>query len=202
MLIENSFTVAAPLEEAWRVLTDVPRLVPAMPGVELTETLDARHFKGRVLVKIGPVALVFAGEAALDELDPSAYRARVKAKGSETKGRGGAQAELVFELHPAGDGTRVDFRTDLQLTGAVAQYGRAQGLIKEIASQLTGEFAENLKKEMKQTTMTVPAADTMARAAHPEAAAISGLGLFLRALKALVARFLARLFSSSEERKP
>lgn len=202
MLIENSFTVAAPLEEAWRVLTDVPHLVPAMPGVELTETLDARHFKGRALVKIGPVALVFAGEAALDELDSSAYRARVKAKGNETKGRGGAQAELVFELHPAGDGTRVDFRTDLQLTGAVAQYGRAQGLIKEIASQLTGEFAENLKKQMKRTTITVPAAGAKVGFAQSEAAAISGLGLFLRALKALAARFLARLFGSSGERKP
>ena len=208
MRIENSFTVAAPLERAWEILIDVPRIAPCMPGAEITETIDARHFKGRAQVRVGPVALAFQGEASIEELDAAGRRARVKARGSDTKGRGGAEAELVFRLVPEGDASKVEVATEFQLTGTVAQYGRAQGLIKEIAAQLTKEFAANLARQIGAETAPAPAAASAApnaalnavpNAAPPSAAApqpavvpVSGLGLLWKALKAMLARWLGR----------
>jgi len=32
MRLENAFDVPAPPEHAWRLLNDVPRVVPCMPG--------------------------------------------------------------------------------------------------------------------------------------------------------------------------
>ncbi len=34
--VENTFVVRAPVDDAWRFLIDMPRVVPCMPGTELT----------------------------------------------------------------------------------------------------------------------------------------------------------------------
>ena len=53
MRIENSFRVSAPPEQAWDLLMDVPRVIPCMPGAELTETVDDSTWKAKVGVKLG-----------------------------------------------------------------------------------------------------------------------------------------------------
>jgi carbon monoxide dehydrogenase subunit G len=189
MQIETSFIVPAPVERAWDILTDVPRIVPCMPGAALTEMIDAQTFRGTAGIKIGPMQLSFAGEAKIEEQDAAARRVRVAARANDTKGRGGAQAKLAFVLVPDGAGTRVDITTDLQLNGAVAQYGRGVGLIKEIANQLVGQFAANLKAQIDQPT----AADVVSASAAPAAPKpISGLKLLVAALRALLTRWFAR----------
>src|SRR5579862_52501 len=132
MEITNSFEVPLPPAEAWRVLMDIPRIVPCMPGAELVEQTSERSFKGKVAVKLGPVSLLFAGTASFDEIDEAAHRARVSAQGADSKGRGGAQSTLKFQLAPAPAGTRVDVWTDVALSGSVAQYGRGSGIIQSV----------------------------------------------------------------------
>jgi hypothetical protein len=85
------------------------------------------------------------GTAKFDELDEAGKRAKVLAKGSDAKGRGGANAEVELRLEPAEDGTKVFVVTDVNLSGSVAQYGRGTGVIQAVASQLTAQFAQNLR---------------------------------------------------------
>jgi carbon monoxide dehydrogenase subunit G len=189
MQIETSFSVPVPLDRAWTILTDVPRIVPCMPGAALTEMVDAQTFRGTAGVKIGPMQLNFAGEAKIEEQDEAAHRVRVAARANDTKGRGGAQAKLAFVLVPDGAGTRVDITTDLQLNGAVAQYGRGVGLIKEIANQLVGQFAANLKAQIDQPVVAAPSGPVPAAAVVRP---VSGLKLLVAALRALLTRWFAR----------
>ena len=151
MQFENSFDVPLPPAEAWKVLMDVPRIAPCLPGAELTETLGPDRYKGRAGVKIGPVHLSFAGEAEIVSKDEAALKATIKGKGNDTKGRGQAAAMVDFYLVDHDGGTRVNVKTDLNMTGMVAQYGRASGLMKEIAGAILGQFAENLRKEIERT---------------------------------------------------
>ncbi|MBI3512494.1 MAG: SRPBCC family protein [Proteobacteria bacterium] len=191
MQIETSFAVPAPLDRAWALLTDVPRIVPCMPGAQLTEIVDPRTFRGTAGVKIGPMALNFAGEAKIEEQDDATRRVRVAARANDTKGRGGAQATMAFALVADGAGTRVDITTDLQLNGAVAQYGRGVGLIKEIANQLVGQFAENLKAEIGPApadAAPAPSPGPVVASAEP----VSGIALLFAALRAMVRRWLGR----------
>jgi carbon monoxide dehydrogenase subunit G len=37
MELSNEFTVGVPVGEAWKVLTDVERIAPCLPGTELQE---------------------------------------------------------------------------------------------------------------------------------------------------------------------
>jgi uncharacterized protein len=211
MQIQNSFTVPVEPATAWRLLLDVPRMARCMPGASLTEAREDRSYAGNVVVKLGPVRLAFAGEARITELDEAGRRAKVEAKGSDTKGRGSAQAKLDFVLVAEGAGTRVDVTTDLQLTGSVAQYGRGAGLIKEVANQLVGEFAGNLARDIAasepmpapspaRSADAAPAAPAAPVSAPPAAAPVSGLGILARALRALIGDWLKRLFASKTTR--
>ncbi|MBM3486543.1 MAG: hypothetical protein FJX67_07900, partial [Alphaproteobacteria bacterium] len=136
MEFDNRFEVPVPVDEAWKVLMDIPRIAPCLPGAELTEVVDASTFKGKVSVRLGPVALTFAGTAKIENRDDVNHSARVKAQGADSKGRGGANAEVDFRLVPAGTGSAVLIHTNLNLSGSVAQYGRGVGMIADLSSAL------------------------------------------------------------------
>jgi uncharacterized protein len=205
MNLKHSFNIPTDDKTAWAVLLDIPRIAPCMPGAELTEVVDERTYKGRARVKVGPIGLQFAGEAAIIEVDDVAHRALVHAKGADGKGRGTADATVRFTLSPEDERTtRVDVETDLNLTGAVAQYGRASGLIDAVAEQIIADFVKNLSDELtkapaaeklEQTAPDSTAGSSQANRAPQQAGAeappvatpVSGLRLLFRAIVAMVA---------------
>ena len=146
MKFDNSFEVPVPIEEAWPVLMDIERIAPCVPGAELTNVLDERTYEGKIAVKLGPVALSFNGQAKFEELDNDARTARIKAQGTDSNG--GAQAEVGFSMEPSENGARVLIHTNLQLSGAVAQYGRGVGMVADLAQHIIGQFADNLAKNV------------------------------------------------------
>ena len=149
MELTYEFDIAADVHHAWAVLLDVPRIAPCLPGAELTEIVGDNQYKGTASVKLGPVKLSFAGEAELFDVDNDAHKAKMRAKGSDKKGRGTANADVVFALSASeGGGTRINVRADLTLAGTIAQYGRASGLIDQMAQQIIAAFVKNLEAEM------------------------------------------------------
>lgn len=181
MRIENSFEVPAPPEAAWELLMDVPRVIPCMPGATLAETVDDDHWKAKLAVKLGPIALSFDADIAREEGDPAERRAVLSTRARESKGRGSANATIESRLAAANGGTRVDIATDLQLAGAVAQYGR--GMVESVASQLTASFAECLKAQL-----VAPPSGAAPAPPPAQAKPVSGLSLGLRALIATLTR--------------
>jgi hypothetical protein len=84
---------------------DIGRIAPFIPGVELTDVVDEKTYRGRISVRLGPTALIFSGMVTLEELDPVGYKARVKAQGNDAKEGGGAIAAASFRIEPAGKGS-------------------------------------------------------------------------------------------------
>src|SRR5262245_16197328 len=121
MKLENSFEVPAGPDQAWELLLDVERIVPCMPGAELTEVVDDSNWKADMKVKLGPISLNFATDIRREEVDEAAKKVTLSAKGRETRGRGQARATVVSDLTPVDDGTRVDIVTDLTLRRPAAQ---------------------------------------------------------------------------------
>jgi carbon monoxide dehydrogenase subunit G len=163
MEFDNSFDVPLSPAQAWAVLMDIRRIAPCMPGAALTEVVDAPNFRGKIAVRLGPVALAFAGRVQFEDIDDANHSARVKAQGSDDKGRGSANATATFRIEPADIGSRVFIHTDLMLSGAVAQYGRGVGMIQATAAQIIGQFAANLRAQLERQ----PAAATPDVASPP-----------------------------------
>jgi carbon monoxide dehydrogenase subunit G len=199
---DNSFEVPLKPAEAWSVLMDIRRIAPCMPGAELTEVVDEKNYKGKVAVRLGPVALAFAGLVTFEEIDNLNRTARVKAQGTDSKGRGGANAIASFRVEEAaGGGSKVLVHTDLNLSGSVAQYGRGVGMIQTTAAQIMNQFASNLKAQIAREGAAAPApsaasggtvAPAPSSAAPPAAKPISGFSLMAKVLWASIMKLFGR----------
>lgn len=142
MNIDNEFKVSLPIERAWGVLTDLGGIAPCMPGAQLTG-LDGDTYSGLVRVKVGPVTTEYTGTATFVEKDDSAYRAVISAKGREARGSGNASATITAQLRPDGEQTLVSVRTDLKISGKIAQFGSS--VIAEVSEKLLGQFVDSLE---------------------------------------------------------
>jgi carbon monoxide dehydrogenase subunit G len=143
--IEDSFRVEVPVEEAWKVLLDLERIAPCLPGAQLTE-VEGDEYRGTVKIKVGPITAQYKGVAKIEEADEANRKVVLQAEGRDTRGQGNASATVVATLVPEGDGTTVNIDTDLNITGKVAQFGR--GVMADVSSKLLGQFADNLKKDV------------------------------------------------------
>ena len=158
MKIANEFTISAPIDHAWDVLTDLEQVVPLMPGAQLIGH-EGDDFLGKVKVKVGPVVSEFSGKARFVEQDRENYRAVIDARGREARGTGNAAATVTAQLHPAGEGTRVTVDTDLKIVGKLAQFG--SGMLQQVSEKLLGQFVESL--EAKLTASATPATASVTR---------------------------------------
>jgi uncharacterized protein len=186
--LENEFTVPVSTDEVWEFLLDPRRVAPCMPGAELTEVLNDRQYKGKVNIKMGPVSLSFNGDVDITERDDAAKRMVMKAKGSELKGKGQANATVISSLERNGAGTRMRIVQDIDLSGPLAQYGR--GMIQDVSGSLMDEFADRIQADLTRGRNGAPAARTPVRKKNQ----VSGFKLGWIAFKNGIARFFKNIF--------
>ena len=150
----NEFSVALPIEKAWRILTDIEKIAPCLPGATLEE-INGETYTGSVKVKVGPIVASYKGKASFIEMDHAQHRAVLKAEGRDTKGQGNASATVTAELRGNGAQTDVKVTTDLAITGRVAQFGR--GVLSDVSSKLMGQFVNSLEELIEQDVKPVSA---------------------------------------------
>jgi len=207
MLIENDFEVPAPTETVWDYMLDIEKVVPCMPGASLTETVDDTHWKGKLTMKLGPVSLNFKGKVEMSERDDSAHRVVLKASGMEARGKGAASATVTSTLESFDGGTRVHVVRDLKISGQAAQFSR--GMMQDVSTKLTKQFADCLKANMSVNQETSSAATPDAaepgadatpvrRVPRAEAKPVGGISLVLGALASAIARLFKRLFGRKD----
>jgi uncharacterized protein len=156
--LDNSFTVPVPPDVAWKVLLDVARIAPCMPGATV-DSVEDDVVTGGIKVKVGPVQLTYRGTATFTERDESTRTIFVDASGKETKGAGTASATVKASLTAAEDGaTLVEMHTTMNVTGRPAQFGR--GVMVEVGGKLVDKFAANLAVLLAEDTVTEPAEET------------------------------------------
>src|SRR5579864_4156181 len=105
MELSNEIQVGVSVPEAWKVLTDVERIAPMLPGAELQE-VEGDEYRGVVKVKVGPITAQYKGKAHFVERDEAGGRAVLRAEGRDTRGQGNANATITAILTPEGEGTR------------------------------------------------------------------------------------------------
>lgn len=204
MRIQSAFKIDTPLKDAWNLLTDIERVAPCFPGAELGEALGDGMYRAIFKVRLGPVALSFAGKVGYAELHEDRALMVISASGSDTKGRGGAQGtarcELTGDARAAGT-THVAMESSVDLSGSIAQYGRGQGMIADLTQQLVDRFALNLKT-LTPSPAAASAPSHAAALVSAEREARLG-GLLAGALWRATRRFFARLFGrASQGRHP
>jgi len=144
IVIENDFDVAATPDDTYALMTDVERVAPCIPGATITGQREDGAYDALVTMKMGPMSLTYKGVIEIVEQDDAAKTAVMRAKATEAKGQGTAQATLTMNISDAGDGkTNVKVGSDILVTGRVAQMGR--GIMTDVAGKMIGEMAKAME---------------------------------------------------------
>jgi carbon monoxide dehydrogenase subunit G len=209
MKMEQSFDVAAPIDEVWKALIDIERVAPCLPGANITEREVDGSYKGTFEVRLGPTTAAYRGVLKIEEADEATHRAVLNARGTDKRGQGGASAKIVNTLTEVDGATRVHADTDFNITGRLARFSRS-GMIEDISNRLLREFSECLQAELAGGAAAAaepeppasepaagPAAAVPARPAAPprptpQAKPVNGVSLFLGVLYQRLAKLLGR----------
>lgn len=143
--IEDTFRVELPVEDTWRVLLDIERIAPCLPGAQL-QAIAGEEYRGVVKVKVGPITAQYKGSAHFESRDEVAHVAVIVGTGRDTRGQGNASATITMTLVADGTGTQVKVSTDLSITGKVAQFGR--GVMADVSAKLLAQFVANLERDV------------------------------------------------------
>jgi carbon monoxide dehydrogenase subunit G len=164
--LTHRFTVPASREVTWAAFNDIESVAGCFPGATVTG-VEGDDFTGTCKVKLGPIALTYAGSGTFVEKDEPGGRFVLEAKGKDKRGNGTAGATVTASLTEAGpDTTDVEVLTDLSITGKPAQFGR--GVIQDVSDKLLGQFMDCLEQRLSPPA---PPAPPVAEEAVPAGAA-------------------------------
>ena len=166
MDLHHEFTVPVPAADAWKILTDLERLSPCLPGAQLTE-IEGDIYRGQVKIKVGPILAQFKGQASFVSRDDANFLASLKAEGRDTGGKGNASATITARLEPvSASSAKCTVDTQLNISGKVAQFGR--GALADVSDKLLLQFVDNLNTLIaSQPVESAPAAAPSATSAAP-----------------------------------
>src|SRR6478609_9671512 len=157
---------------------DLAGVAACFPGATVT-SVEGDRFEGTCKVKLGPIALMYAGSGQFVTRDDDAHRATIEATGKDKRGNGTAGAKVTIALDEAADSsTAVEVTTDLNITGKPAQFGR--GVMQDVSDKLLMQFVACLEQRL---TTPQPAAEAAAAetAASPPARSNVDRPAFVRA---------------------
>jgi uncharacterized protein len=157
MEFDNTFTVAAPIDDVWAAMLDVERVAPCVPGAQVIEQTGDNAYKVAIKVKLGPVSMLYNGDVEVVEQYPDDRRAVMSAKATESRGQGTANARVEMRLSQENGATHGAIHTDVAISGRAAAMG--QGIIGDVSARLIDTFAQNLAAMLaaEQPTVERPA---------------------------------------------
>jgi len=160
VVIEKKYPVSAGIPAAWAVLSDMHALATCMPGAQITEDIDATHFKGGVRVKVGPAVAAFAGTIEILALDEATHTLKMLGKGAD-KGGSSASMELTASLQPGENGhCMLAGHAAVIVNGKFAQFGGR--MMNSVSDMILAQFAEVFSQKAQALQASAPAgvADT------------------------------------------
>ena len=141
----------------WAALNDLERVAPCLPGAAITGHDEDGTYHGTFTVKLGPMTAAYNGTIKIEDADESTHTATLKARGTDKRGQGGANATIVNTLSANDGATRVEAVTDFTITGRLAQFGRG-GMMEDVSNRLLREFASCLQTRLVDEAEPEPAA--------------------------------------------
>ncbi len=144
---DQSFTVNHPLAEVWTFFGNTAEVAACLPGASVNGDTTARHVAGKIRIKVGPIASEFHGAAEIDR-DEATHSGTIHGSGRDSRSDSATRGIIRYRLVPASESTtQVDLNVGYRLTGALAQFSRAD-LVRDIASRLIAAFAQQVEARL------------------------------------------------------
>jgi uncharacterized protein len=194
MKIEKSFVLKHPRAFVWSKFADVAFIAECLPGASIVSTLGENRYRGRMSVKVGPMAAAFEGDIAIETKEPE-WTGVVSGKGADARSSSRATGSLTYRLTEETGATRVDIVSDFNLAGPLAQFGKGS-IIQEIANRITAAFVENFESRLSSVPAAEASGEAKAQAVVPQRSLDAG-NLLWTILRERVCGFFRGLFGRS-----
>ncbi len=187
--LDKSYPVAASADAAWEFLQNIRAVASCMPGAEITEQSDDRHFKGSVKVKIGPAVAAFKGDIEVENIDTEKKELILLGKGADTKGSSSVSMRLCASIRDTGDGQcELIGRSEITVNGKMASFGGR--MMNAISDKILQQFADNFTNNVIAMGEGSDAEEAAAKVAEAPKE-LNGVAMVLQ----LIADFIKKLFS-------
>ncbi|MBU06114.1 MAG: hypothetical protein CL877_09235 [Dehalococcoidales bacterium] len=146
--MDQSFTVDAPLENIWKFLLDAPRVGKCMPGVEKVKLVEGNKYSVKLVVKIGPIKVRFAGFVTVDNTVPMES---MDIAANWTDKTTASKTYVIGSINISEAGNRnyqISVFREATVLGALGKYG--QGITDRMASKFAKQFAVNMQTALDQ----------------------------------------------------
>jgi uncharacterized protein len=146
MKLDGRYTLPAPPEKVWALLTDPQRLAKLLPGCERLDPDGPDRFKAVVKFAIAAISGKYAGTLEFaDRKPPHSMRMKLSGKGIPGFVDGVGQVELVEQNGQ----TELHYSGQAQVGGMIAAVGQRmiEGVARKIVDQFFADAAAELKKE-------------------------------------------------------
>lgn len=141
--ISKTFSIRAPISDVWDYMTDIKSVSSCIPGAQYNEALGDNKHSVMLSVKVGPIKSSYRSEIAIKSLDESNYTMKIEGRGTDTKGKGGADMEMVGRLIEKSDGTtEVNGDSSVTIQGMLAQFGSR--MVEDVSNQIFVQFTQSL----------------------------------------------------------
>ncbi|CAG9168447.1 hypothetical protein LMG23992_01134 [Cupriavidus laharis] len=165
--LEKVFPMPADPDAAWRLLQDIEAVAGCMPGARITEKVDPTHYKGSIVVRIGPANLTFKGDIEVQSLDADTRTLHLTGKGADSSGTSAASMDLEASVRASGAASELVGRSEASVSGKAATFGGR--MMNSVAEQILKQFAANFAARL-QATPQAPAG--VANGGVPDAAQV------------------------------
>lgn len=145
MKLSGRYTLPAPPDKVWDLLTDPQRLAKLLPGCERLDPDGPDRFKAAVKFGLAAISGKYAGTLEFSEKKPhSSLRMKISGKGIPGFVDGSGRIQLAAK----NDHTEVEYDGDAAVGGMIASVGQRmiEGAAKKIVDQFFAGAAEELKK--------------------------------------------------------
>ena len=152
--LSKTFSIRAPINDVWDFMTDIKKVSTCIPGAQYNELLGDNEHSVMLTVKVGPIKSSYRSEVAIKSLDKSNYTMEIEGRGTDTKGKGGANMEMTGKLIDNGDGTTgVTGDSMVTIQGMLAQFGSR--MIEDVSNQLFVQFTETLRTKLERNNNNI-----------------------------------------------
>ena len=149
--LDKTFPLSGPPEAAWALLQNVEAVAGCMPGANITERVDDKHYKGTVSIKVGPAKMSFRGEVEVRDVDPASRSLRLIGKGTDTTGTSGASMDLLARIDARDGGlSELVGSSEVSMSGKAAAFGAR--MMNSVADRILGQFADNFAAQLAATS--------------------------------------------------
>ena len=149
MEFQYRYSVRATPEELWVFVSNVPNVGMCIPGASDVQPDPDGSYRGKVKVRVGPVALTLNGKLTVEASDPEARRIVLSGEGADARVPGSVRVRITMTIEPKdAEFTDLVVVSEANILGKLGEFG--QGLIRRKADGIMKDFGQNLSDKVGQ----------------------------------------------------